>query len=151
MFQQQARAERYEISQALLDCKMAEGSSVSAHVIKLHGYVQRLEALGVPFPAELGTDIILKSLPPSYDGFVMNFNMHGMNKTLGELFTMLKVAEKDIQKGTNHVMMVKKTTHFKKAKGTGKNKGRKASKKSKTPKPSLKPDAECFFCKEKGH
>ena len=28
MFQQQARAERYEISQALLDCKMAEGSSV---------------------------------------------------------------------------------------------------------------------------
>jgi hypothetical protein len=48
MFQQQARAERYEISQALLDCKMAEGSSVSAHVIKLHGYVQRLEALGVP-------------------------------------------------------------------------------------------------------
>ena len=117
MFQQQARAERYEISQALLDCKMAEGSSVSAHVIKLHGYVQRLEALGVPFPMEFGTDLILKSLPPSYAGFVMNFNMHGMNKTLGELFAMLKVAEKDIQKGTNHVMMVKKTTQFKKAKG----------------------------------
>jgi hypothetical protein len=37
LFQQQARAERYEISQALIDCKMAEGSSVSAHVIKLHG------------------------------------------------------------------------------------------------------------------
>ena len=34
-----------------------------------------------------------------------------MNKTLGELFAMLKVAEKDIQKGTNHVMMVKKTNH----------------------------------------
>ena len=63
-----------------------------------------------------GTDLILKSLPPSYAGFVMNFNMHWMNKTLGELFAMLKVAEKDIQKGTNHVMMVKKTTHFKKAK-----------------------------------
>ena len=62
MFQQQARAERYEISQALLDCKMAEGSSV--------------------------TDLILKSLPPSYVGFVMNFNMHGMNKTLDELFAM---------------------------------------------------------------
>ena len=87
---------------------MAEGNSVSAHVIKLHGYVQRLEALGVPFPMEFETDLILKSLPPSYAGFVMNFNMHGMNKTLGELFAMLKVAEKDIQKGTNHVMMVKK-------------------------------------------
>ena len=65
---------------------------------------------------EFGTDLILKSLPPSYVGFVMNFNMHGMNKTLGELFAMLKVAKKDIQKGTNHVMMVKKTTHFKKLK-----------------------------------
>ena len=54
--------------------------------------VQRLEALGVPFPMEFGTDLILKSLPPSYAGFVMNFNMHGMNKTLGELFAMLKVA-----------------------------------------------------------
>ena len=30
MFQQQARDKRYEISQTLLDCKMAEGSSVSA-------------------------------------------------------------------------------------------------------------------------
>ena len=59
MFQQQARAERYEISQALLDCKMAEESSVSTHVIKLHGYIQRLEALGVPFPMEFGTDLIL--------------------------------------------------------------------------------------------
>jgi hypothetical protein len=96
MFQQQARAERFEISQALLDCKMAEGSSVSTHVIKLHGYIQRLEALGVPFPMEFGTDLILKSLPPSYAAFVMNYNMHGMNKSLGKLFAMLKVAEKDI-------------------------------------------------------
>ena len=86
-------------------------------------YVQRLEALGIPFPSELGTDIILKSLPPSYAGFVMNFNMHGMNKTLAELFAMLKVAEKDIQKDTNHVMMVKKTTHFKKQRAGQKKKG----------------------------
>ena len=33
MFQQQARAERYEISQALLDCKMAEGSSDRKSVV----------------------------------------------------------------------------------------------------------------------
>jgi hypothetical protein len=35
LFQQQVMAERYEISQALIDCNMVEGSSVSAHVIKL--------------------------------------------------------------------------------------------------------------------
>ena len=33
LFQQQARAERFEISQTLIDCKMVEGSSISAHVI----------------------------------------------------------------------------------------------------------------------
>ena len=137
---------------------MAEGSSVSAHVIKLHGYVQRLEALGVPFPAELGTDIILNSLPTSFAGFVMNYNMHGMNKTLGELFAMLKVAEKDIQKDANHVMLVKKTTHFKKKAGKKKKKGSSKAAgeartpgKGKDPKSNPKLDAECFFCKEKGH
>jgi hypothetical protein len=60
MFQQQTRAERYEISQALLDFKMVEGSSVSVHVIKLHEYIQRLEAMCVPFRQELGTDLIFK-------------------------------------------------------------------------------------------
>src|SRR6266480_600345 len=134
---------------------MAEGSSVSAHVIKLQGYIQRLEALGVPFPKDFGTDLILKSLPPSFAGFVMNFNMHGMNKTLAELFAMLKVAEKDMQKNTNHVLMVKKSTQFKKKKNGSKKKGNsKGAGPAYTPKkerPGPKADAECFFCKEKGH
>jgi hypothetical protein len=155
LFQQQARAERYEISQALIDCKMSEGSLVSAHVIKLQGYIQRLEALGVPFPADFGTDMILKSLPPSFAGFVMNYNMHGMNKTLAELFAMLKVAEKDIQKSTNNVLLVKHSTQFKKKKYGSKKKGKsKGTGSSRTPKkdrPGPKADAECFFYKEKGH
>src|SRR4051795_8403193 len=125
---------------------MAEGSPVSAHVIKLHGYVQRLEALGVSIPVELGTDLVLKSLPPSFAGFVTNYNMHGMNKSLAELFAMLKVAEKYIQKDTNLVLMVKKTAHFKKAKGKDKGKSKVADnrkpKKSKTPKPGPPTDAE---------
>ena len=47
------------------------------------------------------------------------------------------------------MMMVKKTTQFKKAKGGGK--ARKTKKKSKASKPGPKPETECFFCKEKGH
>ena len=34
MFQQQARQERYETTKALHSCKMAEGASVSTHVLK---------------------------------------------------------------------------------------------------------------------
>ena len=47
----------------------------------------------------------------------MNYNMQGMNKTIPELFAMLKVVEVEIKK-EHQVLMVNKTTSFKKrAKG----------------------------------
>ena len=48
----------------------------------------------------------------------MNYNMQGMDKTIPELFTMLKAAEVEIKK-EHQVLMVNKTTSFKK-KGKGK-------------------------------
>ena len=54
----------------------------------------------------------------SYKGFVMNYNMQGMEKTIPELFAMLKAAEVEIKK-EHQVLMVNKTTSFKK-KGKGK-------------------------------
>ena len=58
-------------------------------------------------------DRVLQSLPPSYKGFVMNYNMQGMEKTIPELFAMLKSAEVEIKK-EHQVLMVNKTTSFKK-------------------------------------
>ena len=40
MYEKQARADRYEITKALWECKMAEGSSASDHVIKMVGYAE---------------------------------------------------------------------------------------------------------------
>ena len=48
----------------------------------------------------------------------MNYNMQGMNKTIPELFAMLKAAEVEIKK-EHQVLMVNKTTSFNK-KGQGK-------------------------------
>ena len=48
----------------------------------------------------------------------MNYNMQGMTKTIPELFAMLKLAEVEIKKG-HQVLMVYRTTSFKK-KGQGK-------------------------------
>ena len=67
------------------------------------------------------TDRVLQSLPPSYKGFVMNYNMQGMEKIISELFAMLKAAKVEIKK-EHQVLMVNKTTSFKK-KGKGKKKG----------------------------
>ena len=46
MFQTQARTERFNVSKAFVESKLAEGAAVGPHVIKMVGYTQRLEKLG---------------------------------------------------------------------------------------------------------
>ena len=89
---------------------MAEGGSLSEHVIKLVGYAQRLSALGFMIPMTLGTDILLASRPPSYNGFIMNYNMNGLDKTIDELFAILKTAEATMHKDPDHMMVVTRDT-----------------------------------------
>ena len=100
---------------------MEENSSVSEHILKMSGYHNHLTQLGVNLPVDSVIDRVLQSLPPSYKSFMMNYNMQGMDKTIPELFAMLKAAEVEIKK-EHQVLMVNKTTSFKK-KGKGKKKG----------------------------
>ena len=88
---------------------------------------------------------------------MMNYNMHGMEKTIPELFAMLKDVEVEIKK-EHQVLMVNKTTSFKK--GRGKKNFKKDGKAVAAPgKPDAwkkkkngpKPETECFYCKGKGH
>src|SRR3954470_12384891 len=58
---------------------------------------------------------LIESLIHALHVIVLNYNMQGMNKTLNELFAMLKSAKVDIKK-EHQVLMVNKTTSFKKAK-----------------------------------
>ena len=93
-------------------------------------------------------------MPPSYKGFLMNYNMQGMDKTIPKLFAMLKVVEVEIKK-EHQVLMVNKTTSFKK-KGKGKRANFKKNSKQvaapvKKPKARPKPETECFYCKGNGH
>jgi hypothetical protein len=45
MFQTQARTERFSVSKAFVETKLAEGTPVGPHVIKMVGHTQRLEKL----------------------------------------------------------------------------------------------------------
>jgi hypothetical protein len=108
MFQNQERVERYNISKALFVCKLTEGSPVSPHVIKMMGYIETLTKLGCEIKDDLATNVILQSLLTSYESFIMNFHMNGMEKTMAELHGMLKIDEYSIKKNPNHVMMVQK-------------------------------------------
>ncbi|PNX67837.1 putative retrotransposon protein, partial [Trifolium pratense] len=56
LYQEQARIERFEVSKDLFQAKLSEGSPVSPHVLKM-----------------IATDLILQSLPESFNQFVLNF------------------------------------------------------------------------------
>jgi hypothetical protein len=77
-------------------------------VIKMMGYIETLTKLCCEIKDDLATDVILQSLLASYESFIMNFHMNGMEKTMAELHGMLKASEDSIKKNPNHVMMVQK-------------------------------------------
>jgi hypothetical protein len=155
MFATQARTEGFNISKAFVECKLAKGTPVGPHVIKMVGYIQRLEKLGFPLGKELCTDFILMSLSPSYGNFISNYHMHGAEKGLNELCGMLKTTESDIKKGTgnSHVMAIQnKSTFNRKGNSWKKDKAKdKIPMPNQTPKASPAAQAECFHCKEIGH
>nr|GEY74339.1 hypothetical protein [Tanacetum cinerariifolium] len=114
-----------------------EGKLVSQYVLKMEGYVEQLEHLGYVLPQDLSVGLILNGLTSDFAGFVRNYNMHNMGKTIGEL----------------HAMLIK----YEKGKGKGKGKGKDKSyvPKPKNPKPNAKEHLEkndaCHHYKEVGH
>ena len=84
----------------------------------------------------------------------MDYNMQGMTKTIPKLFMMLKSMKVEFKK-EHQVLMVNKTTSFKKKgqrkrKGTSKN-GKQVATPVKKPKARPKPETECFYYKGNGH
>ena len=84
----------------------------------------------------------------------MNCSMQGMTKTIPELFVMLKSMKVEIKK-EHQVLMVNKTTSFKKKgkgkKGNFKKNSKQVAVQEKKPKSGPKPETECFYCKQTGH
>ncbi|GJX42394.1 hypothetical protein Tco_0257384 [Tanacetum coccineum] len=98
IFSQQAEQELLQIVRAFHTCKLEEGQSVSSYVLKMKSYLDNLERLGHPMSFNLTVGLILVSLSKEYDGFVHNYNMHGMGKTVKELHVILKLHEQTLPK-----------------------------------------------------
>ncbi|KAL0401707.1 UNVERIFIED_CONTAM: hypothetical protein Slati_4200600 [Sesamum latifolium] len=80
---------RYAAIKAFFGTKMAEGSSVHSHGVKMLSLVEKLEDLKAGLNNDTYIDVILQSLPPSYDPFIVNYNMNGLEKSIHELINML--------------------------------------------------------------
>ncbi|GKD09820.1 retrotransposon protein, putative, ty1-copia subclass, partial [Tanacetum coccineum] len=91
---------------------------------------EQLERLGYVLPQDLSVGLILNGLTSDFTGFVRNYNMHNMGKTIGELHAMLIEYEKGLLKKAETPQL-------------------------KNPKPTTKEhpakDDTCHHCKEVGY
>ncbi|XP_073138691.1 uncharacterized protein [Henckelia pumila] len=78
----QTRAERFTTVKALMTTRMREGTSVHEHGARMIGYIEQLVSIDMVLPHELLVDFLLLSLPDSFDGFVVNFDMNKIEATL---------------------------------------------------------------------
>ncbi|KAJ8627602.1 hypothetical protein MRB53_020909 [Persea americana] len=139
---------------------MAEGTPVQDHMLKMMDSLNESDVLGAAIDAESQIDIILKSLPYSFNHLEINYNMNKMNLTLAELSSQL-VATEGIMKERPTALTTEKSNARPKQKG----KGRIGKKKSipKGLKAENRPNGgvakakgsgtkgKCFHCGKKGH
>ena len=96
-FQARAHVKRYKTSDELLGLQ-TKGEKLNRWACAQIVWVQQsLESSG-SWSSKWDSDVSPKTLPPSYKSFMMNYNMQGMDKTIPELFAMLKDAEVEIKK-----------------------------------------------------
>ncbi|KAK4382220.1 hypothetical protein Sango_2892900 [Sesamum angolense] len=72
--------------------------------------VEKLEYLKAGINNDMYIDVILQSLPPSYDPFIVNFNMNGLEKFINELINMLVQDEATIKKFAPSVLVGEAST-----------------------------------------
>ncbi|KAL0394409.1 UNVERIFIED_CONTAM: hypothetical protein Slati_4407100 [Sesamum latifolium] len=92
--------------------------------------VEKLEDLQAGLDNDTYTDVILQSLPPSYDPFVINYNMNRLDKSINELINMLVQYEATTKKSEPMVLVGEASTS--KAKGKGARRWKRKKGKAKT-------------------
>ncbi|KAL0289723.1 UNVERIFIED_CONTAM: hypothetical protein Sangu_2604400, partial [Sesamum angustifolium] len=126
------RHTRYVSTKEFFRAKMIEGSSVQEHWVKMLSLVEKLNDLKAGLDNDTYIDVILQSLPPSYDLFVMNFNMNGLEKSINDLINILVQYEATIMKPAPSVLIREVSTSKAKGKRAGRWKRNNGKGKAKT-------------------
>ena len=119
MFGEQSHFARQE---QIYNTKMAEGTSVREHCLRMISYLNTLEVLGAGIDGESQANMILQSLPESFKKFRLNYNMNKKIYTFSELMNELVAAEGILGTSIVNANMAKVSTFQPKSKGKGKKK-----------------------------
>ncbi|KAH0781727.1 hypothetical protein KY290_001325 [Solanum tuberosum] len=154
MFGEQNRAAKQTAMKSLLTTKMAEGSSVREHVLKLMNYLNELEILGAEINKESQVEMILQTLPDSFQQFLLNYNMNKTDMSSAKLLNEMQAAKTIIKQQVPAAFLVDQA-------GPSSSKPAKFQKKKKKPRKAVtpggakdgvaKPKDKCFHCKQPVH
>ncbi|GKA91092.1 retrotransposon protein, putative, ty1-copia subclass [Tanacetum coccineum] len=137
----------------------------------MKSYIDNLERLGHPVTLGLAVSLILIGPRKEFDGFVQNYNMHSLGKTVNELHAMLKLYEQTLPQNNAHALHAIRTGKVQKGNNKhkkqqpqlaarGPNQGKRKNKLAYAPKPKIPPppkredpakDSICHECGETGH
>ncbi|XP_073271543.1 uncharacterized protein [Primulina huaijiensis] len=94
----QTRTVRHITIKELKTILMRDEASVHDHGVHMIGLVENVVGLELVIPKEFHNDIVFLSLPFSFDGFVVNFNMNRQESSFEELVNILTTYETTIKK-----------------------------------------------------
>ncbi|KAH0632426.1 hypothetical protein KY290_038211 [Solanum tuberosum] len=135
----------------LMNTKMVEGTPVRDHVLKMIGLLNELEVLGAEIDNDSQVEMILQSLPDSFQQFCLNYNMNKMSLSLAQLLNELQAAETLVKKAPSMALNVEKGSTSKPQGGQKKKKAHKAKAFAPPTGGVKKSKGKCFHCKMPGH
>ncbi|XP_047263820.1 uncharacterized protein LOC107861412 [Capsicum annuum] len=97
MFGEQNGAAKQTAMKALLTTKIIEGTSVREHVLKMMSLLNELEILGAVIDKESQVEMVLQTLPNSFQQFRLNYNRNKMDLSLAKLLNELQAVESIIK------------------------------------------------------
>ncbi|XP_075103708.1 uncharacterized protein LOC142178278 [Nicotiana tabacum] len=151
MFGEQNRVAKQTAMKALLNTKMAEGSSVRDHVLKMMGPLNELEVLRAVIDKESQVEMVLQALPDNFQQFCLNYNMNKMDLSLAKLLNKLQAAESIIKQQAPVVALNIEKASVSKSKGDKKKKKAQKILALGGAAGVKKPKGKYYHCKQLGH
>nr|XP_048334867.1 uncharacterized protein LOC125423763 [Ziziphus jujuba var. spinosa] len=100
MFAKSSSIARQAAIKALMYYRIT-GGSVRDHYLMMMGYFSRAKVIGAKLDEDVQIDMILESLPNSFNQFKLNYNMHNIKLSPIDLIHQLESAEKTLVKSTS--------------------------------------------------
>jgi len=138
----------------LLSAKYNGSGNIREHVMKIINIAARLKTLDMPIYDGFVVHFIMRSLPPQFEAFKVNYNAKSEKWSIRDLIAYCVQEEERLQsEGKNVVNHVSSSNKQKAPKDKGKKENYSPYKKPNQPKNSSSSggDDACHFCKEKGH